>query len=80
MSHRELMDWYRFEALHQPLPDRLADLHSGMLCSVIVNLVRSAESTPASPSDFLVIREPEAPPPDDGLSEVDRQRIAWRGG
>jgi hypothetical protein len=79
MSWRELADWQRFEALHQPLPDRLADLHNAVLCSVVVNLARSADSDPARPSDFFVIRDREPPPADD-LSEVDRQRLAWRGG
>jgi hypothetical protein len=79
MTWRELLDWRRFEALTQPLPDKLTDIHFAMVCSIICNLVRSAESLPASPADFFVIREP-APPPDDGLSEVDRQMLAWRGG
>lgn len=79
MTHRELLDWRRFDALNQPLPDKLADLHAAMLCSIVVNIARSAEATPASPADFFVIRDP-APPPDDGLSEVDRQMLAWRGG
>jgi hypothetical protein len=79
MTPRELRDWRRFEALHQPLPDRLSDLHFAMLCSIICNIVRSAESSPVSPAEFFMIREPS--PPDDGeLSEVDRQRLAWRGG
>ena len=79
MSLRELLDWHRFEALHQPLPDRLADIHVAMLASIIVNLARSTDSIPARPGDFLVIRERELPP-DDGLSEVDRQMANWRGG
>jgi hypothetical protein len=80
MTQRELLDWQRFESVHQPLPDRLGDLHTALLASIIVNLARSADATPARPADFLVIREPEPPPPDDGLSEVDRQMLAWRGG
>ena len=80
MSARELSDWARFDALNQPLPDRLSDLHFGLLCSVMVNLQRSADASPVLASDFFVIREPEPPPPDDGLSEVDRQMLNWRGG
>ena len=79
MSLRELLDWHRFEALHQPLPDRLGDIHVAMLASIIVNLARSTDSIPARPADFLVIRERELSP-DDGLSEVDRQMANWRGG
>jgi hypothetical protein len=80
MTVRELLDWHRFEALTQPLPDRLSDIHFAMLAAIICNLARSAESQPASAADFFVLREPAPPPPDDGLSEVDRQMLAWRGG
>ena len=79
MSVRELHDWMRFEGWHQPLPDRLGDIHVGLLCSIMVNLVRSADAMAAQPSDFFVIRDRE-PPPDDGLSEIDRQMLSWRGG
>jgi hypothetical protein len=80
MSLRELLDWQRFEALHQPLPDRLSDLHMAMLCSIIVNLVRPSDAAPARAADFLVIRDRDPSPPDDGMSEVDRQALNWRGG
>ena len=79
MTLRELLDWHRFEAMHQPLPDLLADIHVAMLATIIVNLARSPEAIPAQPADFLVIRDRE-PPPDDGLSEIDRQMANWRGG
>ena len=80
MSWRELRDWRRFEGFHQPLPDKLDDLHVAMLASMMVNLTRTPESMPAQVTDFLMIQEPKPPPKDDGLSEVDRQRLAWRGG
>jgi hypothetical protein len=67
------VDWHRFETLHQPLPDRLADIHVAMLATIIVNLARAPDAIPARPADFLVIRERQ--PPDDGLSEVDRQMM-----
>ena len=79
MSQRELLDWYRFDGLTQPLPDKLLDIHAGQLCALIVNIVRAADAPAARPADFFVIRE-RVPPPDDGLSEVDRQMLAWRGG
>ena len=66
----------RLEAFHEPLPDRLADLHSGLL-ALVVNLVRRPMPAGAA-SDFFVIRDREAT--DDGLSEVDRQMAHWRGG
>ena len=72
------MDWRRFE-LQAPLPDRLIDIHFGMVCSIMVNLMRSADTTPAQPSDFFVLREGE-PKPDTGMSEIDRLRLQWRGG
>jgi hypothetical protein len=78
MTRRELMDWRRFE-LQAPLPDRLIDIHFGMVCSIMVNLMRSADTTAAQPSDFFVLRERE-PQPDDGMSEIDRLRLQWRGG
>jgi hypothetical protein len=76
MTTSELIDWHRFEA-QQPLPDRLADIHFAMVCSVMCNMVRSSSAAPVSPADFFVIRDP---PPADGLDEVDRQMLAWRGG
>jgi hypothetical protein len=79
MTMRELLDWQRFEAMHEPLPDRLADIHVAMLAAVIVNLARSPDAHAVRPADFLVIRDLE-PPPDDGLSEIDRQMANWRGG
>ena len=81
MSLRELLSWQRFEALHQPLPDRLSDIHFGMVCSIMVNLMRTADASPAPASDFFVLRERKpAPAPSDGLSEIDRLRLQWRGG
>ena len=79
MTMRELLDWQRFEALHEPLPDRLADIHIAMLAAVIVNLARSPDAHPVRPAEFLVIRDLE-PLPDDGLSEIDRHMANWRGG
>jgi hypothetical protein len=78
MSQRELIDWQLFE-LEQPLPDRLSDLHAAMLASIVVNIARSSDAAPVTPTDFLILRA-RAPEPDDGLDEIDRQRMAWRGG
>lgn len=78
MSMREFIDWQRFEST-EPLPDRLADIHAAMLCSIVVNLARASDAAPAMPGDFMVLRE-RKPPPDDGLTELDRQRKSWRGG
>ena len=81
MTMRELIDWQRFEAMHEPLPDRLADIHVAMLAAIIVNLARAPDAMPARPADFLVIRDRVGElPPDDGLSEIDRQMMNWRGG
>lgn len=80
MSFRELRDWLRFEAM-QPLPDKLADLHAAILCSIAVNLMRAPESTPARPEDFLVIRPlVERVASDDGRSEAERARAQFYGG
>lgn len=83
MSHRELMDWLRFEATTSPLPDRMLDLHFGVVSSLIVNAARSADSQPVVPSDFLIIRDRPAPAEqqqDGGLAESDRLRAIWQGG
>lgn len=91
MSHRELMDWLRFEAATSPLPDRMLDLHCSIIASLIVNLTRPADSQPVYPTDFLLTRgserraraEPAAagqPVPADGLTESQRLQAAWRGG
>lgn len=80
MTMRELLDWQRFEAMHEPLPDRLADIHVATLAAIIVNLARAPDAMPARPADFFVIRDREPLPPDDGLSEIDRQMLNWRGG
>jgi hypothetical protein len=79
MSYRELMDWYCFESQVSPLPDRLADIHNATLITVLINLWRGADTQPAQASDFFVIRTPEPPPPDDGLTDVERQMRNWRG-
>ena len=79
MTERELRDWYRFEALHELLPDKLADLHNALLCSIVVNLVRTADAMPVGPADFFCIRD-RVPPPAETMSEVDRQMRNWRGG
>jgi len=80
MTVRELRDWVRFENRHQPLPDRMFDVHHAVLDSLVVNLVRSADAPPVAAADFFVARQPAQPPPDDGLTEVERQMRAWRGG
>jgi hypothetical protein len=80
MTERELRDWYRFEALHEPLPDRLADLHHAILCTIAVNLMRSSDAAPASPADFFCIRDREPPKPAPTMSEAERQMRNWRGG
>ncbi len=77
MSIRELNDWRRFEALNRrPLPDKLSDVHFGMVLSAMVNLMRTSEAPPANAADFFVLRdhhsEPEVP-------EIDRLRAQWRG-
>ena len=52
-----------------------------MLAAIIVNLARAPDAMPARPADFLVIRDRVFElPPDDGLSEIDRQMMNWRGG
>lgn len=83
MTHRELTEWLRFEATVSPLPDRLADMHCALICSLIVNRTRSADSEPAAVADFYVIRDqpPTAPPADgDGRTEAERAAAIWRGG
>jgi hypothetical protein len=81
MTSRELVDWYRFEALHEPLPDKLADLQNAILCSIAVNLMRSPDATPVEPADFFCIRERKPPPsPANKMSEAERQMRNWRGG
>jgi hypothetical protein len=83
MTMRELVDWRRFEAFHQPLPDQLADIHAAMLAATVTNIARAifaVDAPPVSAADFFVLRERAAPAPTPVLSEVDRQRRAWRGG
>jgi hypothetical protein len=72
-----LRHWQWFDMAHEPLPDRLADIHNGMIMATMVNIMRAPESAPVAPSDFFVIREraePEEPVP-----EIDRLRAQWRG-
>ena len=61
MTDRELRHWRLFDALHVPLPDRLADIHFALMASIMVNLNRAADSAAVSPSDFYVIRDRSAP-------------------
>jgi hypothetical protein len=78
MSKRELYHWHLFDAAHQPLPDRLADIHFGMVLSAMVNLMRSADSAPVAASDFFVIRD-RSPAAGPEVQEIDRLRAQWRG-
>lgn len=80
MSHRELMEWLRFEATASPLPDRMADIHFGRVSSLIVNAARGADSEPVTTDDFLIIRDRRIEPQDDGRSEAERLQAVWRGG
>ena len=77
MTDRELRHWRLFDALHVPLPDRLADIHCGLLSSIMVNLQRAVDSAAVTPSDFYVIRDRSSPDPE--VSEIDRLRAQWRG-
>lgn len=83
MSWRELQRWRVFDVLH-PLPDRLADIHHGILLSTIVNIMRSADQPPAIPADFFVLRErelePEAEPQHSDLTEAERLQVLWNNG
>ena len=78
MSMRELRDWQWFDAVEEPLPDRLADIHNGILASLMVNIMRAPDSAPVSPADFLVIRDRTAPAQPE-VPEIDRLRAQWRG-
>jgi len=81
MSFRELLHWGLFE-LARPLPDELADLHSALISTVVVNLTRSADAPPAQMADFLMQRRPlpEAPRAPRELSEAEKFRAALAGG
>lgn len=78
MPLRELRDWQWFDMAHEPLPDRLADIHNGMIIATMVNIMRAPDSPPVLPSDYFVIRERE-PGAQPALSEIDRLRAQWRG-
>jgi hypothetical protein len=83
MSHRELIDWLRFEATASPLPDRLADIHAGRLSALIVNAanaVNGANREPVSTDDFVIIDRRAPPPAEDGRSEAERLQAIWLGG
>jgi hypothetical protein len=81
MTARELYHWRLFDAGHEPLPDRLADIHFAMIATIMVNLMRSTETAPAEPADYFVIRDRTAPRGHaDQVSEIDRLRTQWRGG
>lgn len=79
MSWNELRDWRRFETIH-PLPDRLADIHNAMLCSIVVNLVRSPDAAPVTTPEFFVLRDRPEPAAPDEVSEAERLSVIWRGG
>lgn len=76
MSERELRDWFSFAA-ERPLPDELADLHNALLCSIVANLARSADSPPFQVADFLVLtRRPPPELPDDVVEVSEGERFA----
>jgi len=80
MSFAEMLSWRTFDALH-PMPDRLPDIHHGILMSAIVNMQRDPKSMPATAADFFVFRERFAEPEleDQGLSEAERLQRIWQG-
>ena len=78
MSMRELLDWQKFEGWHEPLPDRLLDIHFSMLAAIVCNLARAADSVPLQAAEFFVIRD-RRPTPPPAESEIDRLRKQWRG-
>lgn len=82
MTWYEFQQWHRFDSLH-PMPDRLADIHHGILMSALVNITRAEGSAPADAADYFVLRaragEPETERTD-GVSEAERLQAIWRGG
>lgn len=80
LSHREMMEWARFDIDH-PLPDRLADIHHARLCTLIVKLAGS-DAQAVEPRDFLVLRDHvlDGHAVADGLTEAERLEAQWRGG
>ena len=83
MSWRELHSWQVFDALH-PLPDRLPDIHHGILMSTLVNMMRAQHQPPAVATDYFVLREPIRSEPEvaraDGLTEAERLKRIWESG
>jgi hypothetical protein len=78
MSWRELRAWETFDAIHEPLPDRLADIHFSMIAALIVNLMRNADSDPVVASEFFVIKN-RTPTPPAATTDIDTLRAQWRG-
>jgi hypothetical protein len=80
MSFAEMLDWRTFDSLH-PLPDRLPDIHHGILMSALVNITRGGDRAPAQAADFFVLRERvDEPEIENGLSEAERLQRLWQGG
>lgn len=81
MTHRELLEWMRYEATVSPLPDRLTDMHFALLASIVINRTRSSDSEPVQMSDFYMIHDaPIADDEDDDRTEAERAAQTWRGG
>jgi hypothetical protein len=81
MSVREFKSWQKLDAQYVPLPDRLNDLHTALLASLMVNLQRASDAAPTPMSEFFIIKDREPPAPAFAApSEIDRLRAQWRGG
>jgi hypothetical protein len=76
MSRRELRDWETFDTMHEPLPDRLMDIHFSMIASLVVNLMRDADAPLIPVADFFVIKDRAPARVGD---EIDTLRAQWRG-
>jgi len=75
---REYVMWRKFNSEH-PFPFELIDLHGAMLCSVVLNLVRSADSPPHDMRKFLLLDRPkveEDDGADGGMSEASKFAVA----
>lgn len=72
MTVAEAHDWRKFFDT-RPWPEDAADLQNAILCSIVANLVRGANTPAHKADDFRVLRRREPQPTtDQALSMADR--------
>lgn len=67
MTARELAEWKAYYEL-EPFGDLRADYRTGLLASMLANLVRGKNDKPLTPKDFILHRDAQTTTPTTGAA------------